>query len=201
MYEADQQRLLDEYVEGTIRMRDLKRKAKLWENFDTDYRPILEFAREKGIPFLASNVPRRYASLVHRKGIAALDSLDEEAYQWMAEDLDVDSSLASYRKIRDMRHVSGGKRIVAAQALKDATMAKRIADRYSEGEYFLHFNGSFHSDAHEGIVHYLKKRLPQADIFVISSVEVEDLHDPSGVDWERKGDVNVLVPNDMTSTH
>lgn len=201
MYEAHQQRILDEYLDGKIRMKDLKREAKLWDNFETDYRPVLEFAAENSIPFLASNVPRRYASMVHRKGLQALDSLDADAHEWMAEDLEVDSTLPSYRKILKMGHASNGKRMVAAQALKDATMAERISDRYSEGECFLHFNGSFHSDAHEGIVHYLKKELPDAKVLVISSMRVEDLQEPSGVKWERKGDVNLLVPKDMTSTH
>ncbi|MFB6257955.1 MAG: ChaN family lipoprotein [Flavobacteriales bacterium] len=201
MFEAPDQLILDEYLEGTARMKDLKRTAKLWDNFDTDYKPLLIYARKKGIPFLASNVPRRYAALVHRKGLSALDSLSEEACSYMAEDFELDTGLASYQRIMKMGHGSNGKRIAQAQALKDATMAERIRKRYDEGETFLHFNGSFHSDAHEGIVHYLEKELSKTDVLVISSLKVADLQDPKGVKWERKGDVNLLVPEDMTSTH
>lgn len=200
MYEASDQLILDEYLNGYARMKDLKRSAKLWDNFDTDYRPVLKYARRHSIPFLASNVPRRYAALVHRKGRSALDSLSEEALRYMAEDFTFDSSLTSYQQVMKMGH-GGGKRIAQAQALKDATMASRIHDRYEKGELFLHFNGSFHSDAHEGIAHYLKKELPKAKILVISSLRVKDVKAPKDVNWERKGDINLLVPMDMTSTH
>lgn len=202
MYEADDQVLLDEFIEGKARMKDLKREAKLWDNFDTDYRPVLEFAQENGIPFLASNVPRRYAALVHRNGKKALESLDEKAYTWMEADFELDTSLASYQRIMKMGHGEKGKGIAQAQALKDATMAARILERYEEGDQFLHFNGTFHTDAHEGIVHYLKKELPEdTNILVISTSKLEDPGNPKDVQWERKGDINLLVPEDMTSTH
>lgn len=201
MFEAPDQLILNEYLEGRIRMKDLKRTAKLWDNFNTDYRPLLEFARKNEIPFLASNVPRRYAALLHRNGRSALDSLNQEAYRYMAEDFVFDTSLASYQRIMGMGHGSKGRRIAEAQALKDATMAERIASSYEEGECFLHFNGTFHSDAHEGIVHYLKKELPDAQILVISTQKVEEMEGVEGKDLSRKGDVNLLVPEDMTSTH
>ncbi len=202
MYEADDQLILNEYIKGRIRTKDLKREAKLWDNFSTDLLPILEFARSNSIPFLASNVPRRYAALVHRRGVSALDSLDPKASEHFVEDLKVDTGLASYQRILKMGHGENSMRLLEAQALKDATMAARIDDAYQEGELFLHFNGTFHSDAHEGIVHYLEKKSSQdQDILVISSIEVEDPSDPEGVQWERKGDVNLLVPEDMTSTH
>lgn len=200
MFEASDQLILDEYLKGTVRMKDLKRTAKLWDNFDTDYRPTLEYARNKDIPFLASNVPRRYAALVHREGRSALDSLSKKARSYMAEDFAFDPSLRSYQRIMEMGH-GGGEQIAQAQALKDATMAARIQERYESGDLFLHFNGSFHSDGHEGIAHYLGKKLPKAKILVISSLSVKNVKAPSDVKWERKGDINLLVPEQMTSTH
>ncbi len=200
MFEAPDQLILDEYLNGNVRMKDLKRTAKLWDNFGTDYRPLLEFAKKEDLQFLASNVPRRYASLVHRRGIQALDSLSKEAYHYMAEDFEFDSTLSSYRRIMKMGH-GNGERIAQAQALKDATMAERILSRYDEGECFLHYNGSFHSDAHEGIVHYIQKERSELDVLVISSIRVENLDAPKSVQWNRKGDLNLLVPSDMTSTH
>ncbi len=201
MFEAPDQLILNEYLNGTVRMKDFQRTAKLWDNFGTDYKPLLTYAKEKGIPFLASNVPRRYAALVHRDGLTALDSLEEEAYRYMAENLEIDTGLTSYQRIMKMGHGSNGKRIAQAQALKDATMAERIWGRYDEGETFLHFNGTFHSDAHEGIVHYLKQNFEDLDVLVISTVRVKDPSSPKGVEWSRKGDLNLLVPEDMTSTH
>jgi uncharacterized iron-regulated protein len=45
---------------------------------------LIEFAKEKDLKVVASNIPRRYANLVYRRGIEALDSLSEESKKWIA---------------------------------------------------------------------------------------------------------------------
>ena len=41
---------------------------------------------------------------------------------------------------------------VKAQASKDATMAHFILQRLAAGSLFIHYNGSFHSENHDGII-------------------------------------------------
>ena len=60
---------LSDYVQGKTTSKELATQARLWPNFDTDYKPIADFAREQHIPFVATNVPRRYARLVSRQGL------------------------------------------------------------------------------------------------------------------------------------
>jgi len=50
----------------------LKKSIKLWNNFVTDYQPLVDFAKENHLPFVATNIPRRYASLVYKSGIGAV---------------------------------------------------------------------------------------------------------------------------------
>lgn len=78
MFEADDQILIDEYFSGTINTKAFEDEARLWKNYQTDYKPLLEFAREKELRFIATNIPRRYANLTFREGFEALDSLSAE---------------------------------------------------------------------------------------------------------------------------
>ncbi len=62
MFEADNQVILDEYFSGLIMERHFTSEARLWNNYDTDYRPLVELARENSLAFIATNIPRRYAA-------------------------------------------------------------------------------------------------------------------------------------------
>jgi uncharacterized iron-regulated protein len=93
-----------------------------------------------------------------------------------------------------------GMNTVKAQALKDATMAWSIGRYYKPGKQFIHYNGSYHSDNHEGIVWYLKRMFPDARIVVVSTVSQDEVKklDKDGM---GKGDYVVAVPERMTTTY
>jgi uncharacterized iron-regulated protein len=59
-------------------------EMRLWDNYQTDYKPLVEFAKDHGIPFIATNIPRRYASMVHKKGFESLEGLSKEAKAFIA---------------------------------------------------------------------------------------------------------------------
>ena len=75
MFEADNQQALTDYLLGKITAKGFDSAARLWNNYKTDYAPIVNFAKEKNAVFIATNIPRRYASLVSKKGFEGLDSL------------------------------------------------------------------------------------------------------------------------------
>lgn len=107
MFETDNQTALSDYVQGRTTSKELATQARLWPNFDTDYKPITDFAREQHIPFVATNVPRQYARLVSRQGLAALDTVSAEGKHQMAPlPLTVDLTLPGYKAMMDM--MSGG---------------------------------------------------------------------------------------------
>ena len=210
MFEADNQLIIDEYLAGTIEARHLESEAKVWNNFSTDYKPLLDFAKSNNIPFISTNIPRRYASLVARKGMAALDSLNQKAKDYIAPlPIKVDMELPGYKNMMDMMggHSSesghGGmqaENMVNAQAIKDATMAYFILENLRENSTFVHFNGSYHSDNFEGIYWYLKEARPDLEVVTISSVEQEDI---SSWDEElnERADYIISIPADMTKTY
>jgi len=210
MFETDNQLIVDEYLAGTIEARHLESEAKVWNNYATDYKPLLDFAMQNNIPFIGTNIPRRYASLVARKGMTVLDSLNPEAKKYMAPlPLEVDMELPGYKNMMSMMggHDGGSshggmqaENMVYAQAIKDATMAHFILENLRENSTFVHFNGSYHSDNFEGIYWYLKEASPDLNIVTITSVEQENI---SEWDEELKGraDYIISIPEDMTKTY
>ena len=75
MFERDVQGIVDEYLRGFITEDQFKKSARPWEYYDTDYRAMVETAKQAGIPVLAANAPRRYVNRVSRLGPDALYDL------------------------------------------------------------------------------------------------------------------------------
>jgi len=84
MFEADNQLILNEYLEGVYAADKFEAEMRLWGNYQTDYKPLVEFAKKNQVPFIATNIPRRYASVVHKKGFEGLDELADEALSYIA---------------------------------------------------------------------------------------------------------------------
>ncbi len=206
MFEADAQLVLNEYLAGTIKQDHLENEGKIWKNYKTDYAPLVEWAKANSRPFIATNIPRRYANLVARNGLDALTNLNQTARQYIAPlPLEIDYDLPGYKEIADMMagHMGGhasGRNMVDAQAIKDATMAFFIAENYRSGEVFYHINGAFHSKNHEGIVYFLSKLRPELNIITISVAEQTSIE---SLNEENAGlaDFVIAVPDDMTKTY
>jgi uncharacterized iron-regulated protein len=201
MFEADNQLIIDEYLAGKISEKTFKSEARLWSNYATDYRPLVEFAKKNNLVFAATNVPRRYANMVYNNGIESLESLRPEALNYIApQPMKYDPELKSYREITKATGGHGGENLPRSQALKDATMAHFIMKNFSEGKIFLHFNGAYHSNNYEGIYWYLKEQFPKLKIMTISTVEQEQL---DSLKKEHTGiaDFIIATPENLTKTH
>ncbi len=79
MFERDIQYVLDEYLQDLITEDQFLDNTRPWTEYETDYRPLIEFAKQEGISVIAANAPRRYANLVTRKGRDALLELSPQA--------------------------------------------------------------------------------------------------------------------------
>lgn len=100
MFEADDQIALNEYLAGKASEKTMKDEVKLWNNFATDYKPLLDIAKTNKLKFIAANIPRRYANLVYSRGEKVLDSIDVEAKKWIAPyPIKYDSTLKCYKDI------------------------------------------------------------------------------------------------------
>ncbi len=202
MIETDNQQALNDYLNGKIDQIGLDSLARLWPNYETDYAPLVDFAKKHQLAFIGSNIPRRYARMVHKDGgFAALDRLIDEEKVWIAPlPVPFDPELPQYKNMLDMMGGLSQIDIVKAQAIKDATMAHFILENYKAGYIFLHFNGAYHSDFYEGILWYLKQKNDSLQYLTISTVEQENINQ---LENEHKGraDFIICVDNDMTKTY
>lgn len=201
MFEADNQLALNDYLSGKINAKGLDSLARLWSNYKTDYAPIVNFAKEKKVAFIATNIPRRYASLVSKKGFESLDTLSALEKTWMMPlPIDYDSTLPGYVKMLSMMGGHGSPNMPKAQATKDATMAYFILQNYKPGSLFLHFNGAFHSDNYDGINWYLKRKKPELYYGTISTVSQKNIKTLLAGN-KGKADFIICVDEDMTNTY
>jgi len=207
MFESDNQVILDEYLDGVISEKKFEDEIRAWPNYQTDYKPLINFAKTQELTFVASNIPRRYASLVYHKGIDKLADLSDLAKKWIAPlPIKIDLELPAYKNMLEMMQTSqhnkksNAENFPKSQAVKDATMAHFILQNWLSGDVFLHYNGSYHSNNYEGIVHYLKQNTPELDILTISTVEqtnVTELEEES----HNIADFIICIPESMTKTH
>jgi len=207
MFEADNQLLVDEYMGGLVSSDRFEEEAKLWPNYSTDYYPFVFFAKDNGIPFVATNVPRRYANSVKNGGFEALEKFSEEALRYIAPlpiafEYDEAESEAAFGMMTSLggRLAGDTANLSKAQALKDATMAWFISQNCPKGKHLLHINGSYHSDSHAGIIPYLKGYSPKVSVVTIIALRQESV---DALDEENKGraDYYICIPEDMVNSY
>ena len=200
IFERDNQDALDGYLEGTIDQKGLDTLARLWKNYKTDYKPWVDLAKREKLPIVATNIPRKYANLVYKKGLQALDTLPSAERKWIVSlPFPYDGNLSQYEKMKKMaRHNS--ENLPMAQAIKDATMAESIETHYKKGSLFLHLNGSYHSDFFQGIYWYLRRRNPNLKILTISTLSQSSLKKLSSEAYGQ-ADFILVVDEDMTGSY
>ena len=84
MFARDAQNVLGEYLDDLISEKQFLAAGQPWDNYETDYRPLVEFAKEHKLDVIAANAPRRYANRVSRLGRASLYDLSEVARSFLA---------------------------------------------------------------------------------------------------------------------
>jgi uncharacterized iron-regulated protein len=204
MFETDNQLIIDEYLSGLIKESSFEAEVRKWNNYQTDYKPLLTFAKDHDLKFVASNIPRHYASIVASGGFEALNKVSPDGLKYIAPlPVDYDPELPCYK---DMLSMGGGpmghssENLPKAQAIKDATMANSILKYREPGQTVLHFNGSYHSDRFMGILWYLNKYSPGLKITTITTI-LQDDPEKMGDEGKDKADFVIVVPSSMTRTY
>jgi uncharacterized iron-regulated protein len=196
MIERDVQSVLDEYLTGLINEDHFLKSSRPWSNYKTDYRPLVEFAREHKLPVVAANAPGRYVNRVGRLGRASLDAMPKSAKANLPPMPYGDASSAYAAKfgetMKGMQHGAPPAspsakpdpsippletRMLDAQALRDATMADSIA-RFLKGSrhgLVVHVNGAFHSEGRMGVPEHLQRYRSKARMLVVTIASESDV--------------------------
>ncbi|MCC6317477.1 MAG: ChaN family lipoprotein [Gemmatimonadaceae bacterium] len=212
MFERDVQGPLDDYLAGRTDESAFLSIARPWERYATDYRGMVELARVRGWPVVASNVPRRIAAVVSRAGLTALDTIPTADRRWIARDHQCPRDDEYFTRFAEqMRgHGSGGPadapdteamramtvRFYEAQCVKDEAMGEAVADalaRAGRGAIVVHYDGAFHSDYGLGTAARLRRRAPAARTVVVSAIPVASLDQVDLAAHRRRGDYIVFT--------
>ena len=201
MLEADNQKQVNQYLKGEINQKQLDTTARLWPNYKTDYKPLVDFAKTKNIPFIATNIPRRFASKVSKNGFEALTELTSEEKMWIAPlPILYDPNLPGYVEMLKMMGEHTSPNMPKAQASKDATMAYFILKNKKPETTFVHYNGTYHSDNFDGINWYLLQKEPKLKIVTIATVTQADI-----IRFEKenlhKANFILVIDEDVTKTY
>jgi uncharacterized iron-regulated protein len=197
MFHRDVQYIVDEYLADIISEKNFIKEARAWDAYKTDYRPMIEFAKQKGLKVVAANAPSRYTNLVTRKGLQALNALSKEVKKNFIAPLPIDTLTGTYYNnfLETMGgHAVPGMYLYQSQNFWDATMSWSIAQALKQNKnavvYML--NGRFHSDYHLG----LAKRLIddyRKTVVTISCFQASDFSNPDWKKYEPLADFVILT--------
>lgn len=206
MFENGNQLVLDEYLQDFYpEDKMLPEITQLWGNYKTDYKPLVDFAKTNNLRFIATNIPRRYASMLHKKGMDALKELSPAALAMISPDLEkfFDPTVKAYAEMADKMggHVPANMlNIQLAQAAKDATMAHFSLKNFKPGDLMLHFQGSYHSNYNQGIIWWIHKTQPGLNIKSITTVMQSEWETMGKEEVAEIADYIIVVADSMTRT-
>lgn len=180
MIERDVQIVVDEYLAGLITEAQFIANSRAWKNYQQDYRPMVEYARENKLAVIAANAPRRYVNRVSRLGRASLDALSPQAKSWLAPLPYAEASKAYTDKFVNLMNQNAGSNpahqitkdspVLSSQSLWDATMAFSIAEVFKTkpNALVVQVNGSFHSEEKLGIPDHLLRYRSGTKMLVVT---------------------------------
>jgi uncharacterized iron-regulated protein len=191
MFERDVQTVLDEYLAGLITERHFLLSSRPWPNYQTDYRPLVEYAREHHLPVIAANAPARYVSMVSSQGPDSLKALPQVAVKEWLPPLPFPAASEGYaaKFNRFMAGAGtgaqapasphGGLHLLEAQTLRDASMAYAISEylKRVHDPLVVQVNGTFHSEEHLGIPEQLARYRSKARAVVLTIVPADTFPD------------------------
>lgn len=193
MFERDVQTIIDEYLQDLIPEKQFLAASRPWGNYETDYRPLVELAKESNLSVIAANAPRRYVNMVSRLGRDSLEKLSPDAKMWLAPLPFPESSTAYSDKFNALMGGHGSSNILASQTLWDATMADSIARHLQKNSLIVHLNGSFHTESRLGTVEQLLKFKPKTRVLVVTMRYEDDFQNFDVSKYSGLGDFVILT--------
>jgi len=180
MFQQPFQAYLDDYIAGKITEAEMLKKTEWYDRWVYDYRlyqPILRYAKSKGIPVIALNVPREITRRVSENGLDGLSA--DERRQVPAE---IDYSDQAYRERLKKIFNQHGKeissdfdRFLQVQLVWDEGMAARAADYLQSHpeKQMVVLAGSGHLMHRSGIPNRVQRRHPVSSAVVLPGGDLQ----------------------------
>lgn len=161
------QQHLDDYIAGDIDEKSLLKRSGYYQNWGYDfrlYRPVVEFARQHGIPLVALNAPSELVSQVSDKGYEGL----AEEWRAMLPEVQLPADAAYKDRLWGVFQLHSGSdrrfdRFLQVQLLWDEYMAESAADylQRNPGRKLVVLAGSGHVAEGSGIPQRVHIRVPE----------------------------------------
>ncbi len=200
MFERDVQIVLDEYLQDLITEKQFLASSRPWNNYKSDYRPLVEFAKSNKIPVIAANAPRRYVNMVSRLGRDSLSKLSDQAKKWIAP---LPYAEASEKYAQKFKEIMGSEQsgqhnllnLLDSQSLWDATMAFSLSEflKKEKMPMIIHLNGSFHSEERLGVPEHLIRYAPSTKFLVLTIKKEKESFEFQKTKHEKLGDFVILT--------
>ena len=202
-FERDTQGVLDDYLKGRIDEPAFLKQARPWSNYRKHYRAIVEFAREKKLDVIASNVPRRIARVIAKgEEPPRADAMFCPRTTTAPKDrywelfVDVMTSHGGTGKPKEME------RYYKSQCCKDDAMAEAVTDYLTRHPHrkplIVHLCGKFHSDYGLGTAMRVLTRRPLLHIGVVTMEAVDDVSKVKNADWRDRAHFALIVPKEKS---
>ncbi|GHA23800.1 ChaN family lipoprotein [Oceanisphaera arctica] len=187
-FSRDHQATLNAYLAGKLGEDAFIEQSNAWPGYRSDYRPLVELARQAQIPVLAANAPRHLVRCIARKGPTYLDQLPADQRAWVAEQLTLSDDAYKARFMANRHHGQAPTEFqFAAQTSWDDTMAESI-DRYLQSHprhRVLLTVGRFHIGDGLGTARRLQQRAPGLKVALIYPVTTDEAT-PAAPLWSLK---------------
>ncbi len=173
-FTRDKQAIIDAYLAGKIGEKTLVKEANAWPNYDSDYRPLVEFAKQNNIDVMAANAPKSIVRCIGRQGAEYLDKLPKNERLWVARSLTLAPDAYQQTFIDSMHHGNEAqtKRQFAAQTTWDDTMAETMVDYLKQHpqQQIIHVAGRFHTAEGLGTASRIQARNPKLKVMMVTPI-------------------------------
>ncbi|MBT0081671.1 ChaN family lipoprotein [Vibrio alginolyticus] len=174
-FTRDKQPVVDAYLRGEIGEQYLMKQANSWPNYESDYRPLVEFAKQKNLPVIAANAPKSIVRCIGRQGLDYINKLDDDQRMFIAQAINTGSSPYKEKFMASMHHgkPEQTEKQFAAQVTWDETMAESIVSYLDDnpGAQIVHVAGKFHTEQGLGTAASILSRNPSLKVVVISPTD------------------------------
>ncbi|CAH1212232.1 Uncharacterized iron-regulated protein [Vibrio harveyi] len=168
----DKQAILDAYLDGEIGEQYFMKQSNAWPNYESDYRPLVEFAKQADIPVIAANAPKNIVRCIGRQGADYINKLDSDERSFIADEVNTANSPYKEKFMASMHHgkPEQTEKQYAAQVTWDETMADSIVKYLAKhpDNQVVHVAGKFHTEDGLGTAASILRRNPDLKVVVIT---------------------------------
>ncbi|MGY5452484.1 ChaN family lipoprotein [Agarivorans sp. MS3-6] len=196
-FDRSQQAIVNRYLANEIGEAWLIKQTNAWPNYPSDYRPLVEFAKQHELRVVAANAPKKLVSCIGQQGQTYIDTLPTAERAMLAETFTRDDPDYKERLFGNGHHgdqAQADNHFLAMLAW-DETMAESVVTELAHGasKQVMHIAGNFHVDMQQGTYSRIKQRLNNQTISSIVAIDQAEFAQLDEQQKALKGDYLIVV--------